>query len=231
MIAGKNKGYSQSPTRFDIYCRRGDYFEKEFEICTYDDAGLETTVDLNTAIIYTHIKKKRTDTNPVASFSQSISGNILTISLPEDVSRNMSPGRYYYDIEIYYNNHHVTFLEGEIVLSQDITLVKSVLGKAYTYLLSSFYSIAIKIGIKKFYDIPLKSYLLHYLSPIIQIENNQNPFILLQSYIKIGYPVYQVFGTLLKSFCTIMEYPSKQMAVSLNSSFSVTYYSQSETQV
>lgn len=131
MIAGKSSGKTQIPEETNFTFVRGDSFEYEIEVWTTNaTSGIQEAVDLSSATIVGKVIDSKGEV--VMPVTTSYSGNLLTISFDQDITKVMSKGKYEYDLEIYYNSKYTTVLRGWINLVGDITYYDVVTQYFYT---------------------------------------------------------------------------------------------------
>jgi len=149
MIAGKSSGKTQLPEKTNFTFTKGDDFEYELEVWTTNaTSGLEEAVDLSSATVVGHVKDS--SGNVVMPVSTSYSSNLLTVTFDQSLSKDLPPGRYTYDLAIYYNSKYTTILSGEINLLKEVTYFNTIPQKLY-YTIKNFITIIWTEGLKKSY--------------------------------------------------------------------------------
>ena len=99
----------------------GTDFSQVFQLA--DDAS-ESLLNLTGYSAIAKIKKHGNSSTTAATFSTSftdITGGKVKISLTAAQTAALKPGRYYYDLLLYYNGENSRAVEGEVIVKKSVT--------------------------------------------------------------------------------------------------------------
>jgi hypothetical protein len=104
-------------TKLNISIDQGTSFSEVFDVADANGAPVDMTVYTGAA----QIRKHYSSTN-ATPFSVNLASNgSVTISLSANVSANMVPGRYLYDVEVTSGSGTFRIVEGIVTITPNIT--------------------------------------------------------------------------------------------------------------
>lgn len=118
--------YNQGKTgkKLNLYARRFDTFEFEFEYKYYNSEGILVTAELTSdVVVQAQIKKSTKHTEKplryIPVYLDRTNNKIKLMFAPKE--NDLVEGKYYYDVEIYFQGKNFTYLSGQFIVLPQVT--------------------------------------------------------------------------------------------------------------